>query len=277
MCPWCHSPQSWDVSSPLLFFEGRCTLCGACADICPENVHQIVNGKHHIDRTLCKRCKACIKVCPVSYRGKWNTGALGFAGSSIDVNALFHLLKPQLDLLKGIGGLTISGGEPLLQFEALTNFLKLCVSRGIHTAIETSASLPKKNVEPLVDLVDRWLVGLRPVFLKNIINRSVTGWEQVAGNLEMLSVKHPDRISIRFPVIPGYTNRRECYQKIKEIMEANKISSIEILPYNPYSNHYYKAMGRSYPLDGVTSISKPELDIVRNFFSSHGFDAMIVR
>ena len=108
-CPWCHSPQSWNTTSPLFFFENRCTLCGACVAACPNNVHSITGGKHFLDRGLCDRCGACIESCPVSRADRWNSGALGFPGSELEVQDLFRLLEPQLEMLRDIGGLTLSG------------------------------------------------------------------------------------------------------------------------------------------------------------------------
>ncbi|MGE5339921.1 MAG: glycyl-radical enzyme activating protein [Candidatus Omnitrophota bacterium] len=273
-CPWCHSPQSQETTSPLLFFENRCLFCGACVSSCPHHVHAVENRIHTIDRTACRRCGACVKNCPVSKNAKWNTGALGLAGIDGKPEELFQLLRPQLALLKNIGGLTVSGGEPLLQVEPLADLLTLCKRDGIHTAIETSASLPVQPVESLIPLVDHWLIGLRPI-LNNEATR--TGdWTRVTHNLERLVLSNRCQITIRTPIIPGYTDHIACAQKIAETMKSFALSSIELLPYNRLSNHYYQAMNKPFPLEEHHEIRKPNIESIRNYFADQGFDINII-
>ncbi|MBI9034004.1 MAG: glycyl-radical enzyme activating protein [Bacteroidales bacterium] len=270
-CSWCHSPQSWKIESPLLFFENRCQSCGNCVEVCSNRVHHISDGIHSLDRNNCNQCGACIKSCPVSDVNKWNTGALGFAGKEMDVNELYQLLKPQLDLLKSIGGITISGGDPLLQSIALRELLKLCKQDDIHITVETSASLDKSHIEVLLPYVDHWLIGLRPSFIDK-----ENDWEQVLKNVTFLAVSNSKKITIRTPIIPGYTNTEECHDKIKEVMLANEIQSIEILPFNPFSENYYKAMGILFPLEGVRFTEGNEMNQIKNFFISAGIKATVV-
>lgn len=270
-CPWCHSPHSWETTSPLLFFETRCQKCGKCADSCHNGVHKFFNGTHQINRNLCNKCGVCIENCPSSDINKWSTSALGFAGKMIEVDELYQLLKPQLDLLKHIGGLTVSGGDPLLQSKPLAELLKLCLADGIHTAVETSATLNEKHIKELFPFVNHWLIGLRP-------SRSdkVEDWKQLLKNIELLAKYNPNRITIRTPIIPGYTDAQIAYDMIIEVMHANRINSIEILPYNLYSESYYKAMGLEFLLNETQPLSKDEIIGIKRVFTSAGLNVKIV-
>lgn len=184
---------------------------------------------------------------------------------------LYQLLKPQLDLLKGIGGLTISGGDPLLQSKALAELLQCCSKDSIHTTVETSATLNKKHIEELLPFVDHWLIGLRP----SHIDRA-EDWTQLLTNIELLAEYNPNQITIRTPIIPGYTNTQFTYDTIIGVMQTNEIKSIEILPYNPYSENYYKAMGIKFPLEGIQLPSKEEIIRIKGVFTSAGINAEIV-
>lgn len=270
-CPWCHSPHSWEVSSPLMFFESYCQYCGKCEEICPNAVHKISNNHHYIDRNKCNKCGACIEVCPSSNAAEWSTSALGFSGKEMEVEELYRLLKPQLDLLKCIGGLTVTGGDPLVQSKNLSELLKLCSADDIHIAIETSATLNEKHIEELVPFVNHWLIGLRPSRTDR-----VEDWKQLLKNIKLLAAYNPNQITIRTPIIPEYTNTQIAYDMIIEVMQVNGLKSIEILPYNPYSESYYKALGMEFPLAGTQLPSKEELIRIKNTFSSVGIKARIV-
>lgn len=270
-CAWCHSPHSWEISSPLFFFESRCQQCGKCIDSCPNGVHKISNGIHLLDRNHCTKCGKCIESCPSSDLNRWNASALGFAGTEMEVGELYQLLKPQLELLKDIGGITISGGDPLLQSKALAELLKLCKDGGFHTAVETSATLNKKHFTDLLPYVDRWLIGLRPNHTDKIEDR-----KQLLENIELLAAHNPNQITIRTPIVPRYTNTQATYDMILEVMLSNGIQSIEILPYNPYSENYYKAMSLKFSLGGTQSPNPEEMMQIKSVFTSAGIDARIV-
>ncbi len=270
-CPWCHSPHSWKTESPLLFFENHCLLCGSCVRECPNHVHHIADRIHFLDRTKCTQCRACIESCPVSESTKWNTGALGFAGDEMEVHDLFHLLKPQLDVLKGFGGITVSGGDPLLQSEALAGFLKICSREGVHIAVETSATLDSAYMELIEPYIDHWLIGLRPSSIDKQID-----WEKLLENIGLLSARDSRKITVRTPIIPGFTDAQECHEKIISVMLSNGIKSIEILPYNPYSENYYKAMDLEFPLEGTQPLDDQKINKIKCLFTSAGIDTKIV-
>ncbi len=275
-CPWCHSPHSQDQMPTLLFFESRCVLCGACEAACPHNVHHIKNGNHYIRRSLCQQCGRCALACPTSSSKYSMAGALTLPAFCTEPVNLFLRLHPQLDLLKRIGGLTVCGGEPLLQYQPLRGLLYMCTEQGIHTAVETSGSLPKDHFEALIDVVDCWLFGLRPVPEDSCPPGQVADMKRVKENLQFLCSQDAKKIIIRTPIIPGFTDAPQELSAIAALMHANKLTTIELLPYNPHTDHFYKAMGKKNPLPGVQRPSDTELTGIRNYFTGHGFEARII-
>lgn len=274
-CPWCHSPHSWSCKGELLYFDNRCLKCSACVKSCPAEVHKISDNIHSINRERCIKCRQCINSCPVSTDGKWNESALGFAGTDMKINDLFQLLLPQLLLLKNIGGITISGGEPLMQAKAVRELLILCKEKEINTSIETSFSVGFEKIKPLINLVDHWLIGLRPVEKIENKNLNIGDIDIIEKNIKLL-VSFTDSVIIRFPVIPNYTDNQDCYSRIRQIMKNNNIKNIDIIPYNFLADHYYKAMGTVYPLGDMKDMDKYDINKAEKYFTKHKFNTNII-
>ena len=276
-CPWCHSPHLQEMGSDLLFFEERCSRCGACVAACPHGVHRIDGGRHHVDRSRCRRCGRCVAVCPTVTPGVPLSGALALPVLKAAPEDLFRRLRPQLELLRRIGGLTVCGGEPLVQARALRRLLELCRARGIHVAVETSGAVSRRRFALLVDVVDCWLYGLRPMGEEVCDPLAVGDFDRVRRNLAFLAGRPGTRVIVRTPVVPGTTDGRESLSTIADVMVANGLSELELLPLNPHSSHYYRAMGRPYPLGDVVPPSDTELSQVSAYFGSRGLQARIVQ
>jgi len=275
-CPWCHSPHSWEMDPPLLFFESRCLRCGACQTVCPTGVHSLCSGEHIVNRSLCRRCGLCVEACPTVVSRSSLAGALALPRFSIEPAELFRKIRPQLDLLRRIGGLTICGGEPLLQSKPLRVLLQNCVAEGFHTAVETSGSVPKDNFEQLIDIVDCWLFGLRPVREDSRSAGITADLETVSGNLAFLSSAVRERLIIRTPIVPGFTNNSPCVSAVAELMHRCGLSTIELLPFNAHSSHYYEAAGMKYALDENCKLGERDVSFARDYFADQGFGVTVV-
>lgn len=277
-CPWCHSPHSHDREPHLLFFENRCILCGKCETSCPQNVHVVKDGIHTLYRKNCNRCGLCIRSCPASGSRGTLSGALAIPTLSGEPAEIFKRLLPQLDMVKSIGGLTVSGGEPLLQYRPLRELFSMCKKEGIHTAVETCCSLPRNHLETLVDTVDCWLIGLRPVPPGTCTPKQTGDIDTIRGNLDFLQDRDSHHIIIRTPIIPGFTDSPAELSLVAEIMKNHGLQEIELLPPNPYSELFYKAMDRDAPPvpEGINRLNRDERSRIRDFFVSFGFNVSFV-
>lgn len=261
-CPWCHSPHSWGQTSPLLFFADSCRLCGRCAQACPRSVHQIgADGRHRLDRERCRQCGSCVDACPDS--------ALSLPTVATTVDQLWSHLAPQLRMLRSIGGITFSGGEALLQAEALRELLLLCREAGVHTAVETSGTLPRHHFEAVADLVGCWLFGLRPTPAY-----VPPGTDAILPNLRFLAGRS-GQIIIRMPVVAAMTDGPESLAEIAAAMQACGLTELQLLPCNPETAHYYRASGQLCRVGPAAIPAADRLAATQHYFEERGITATV--
>jgi pyruvate formate lyase activating enzyme len=266
-CPWCHSPHTQDMELALLFFESLCIGCSRCEKNCPAGVHSFSAGIHQIHRERCTGCGLCVEGCPQSIEGASGT-VLKIVPKTSSIKSIYDLMRPQLEYC---GALTISGGEPLLQWGAVKELLALCKAAGVETAIETTLTADERAISELLSLVDLWLVGLRPLEknnpLLNVPDESIT-----TRNLGLLS---KDRVCIRYPIIPGYTDSSESLGTASDLMERAAIRRIEVLPFNQQAGHYYLSLGRQFNIEDLTATNL--VNQAGDFFRSRGLSVLITQ
>lgn len=275
-CPWCHSPHTRSFTPTLLFFSERCRLCGRCQAVCSAGVHRVEANAHLLDRSRCVACGACVRGCPVSAGASHRAGALRLTDERLPADALFRWLAPHLQLLGDLGGLTVSGGEPLAQAEAVAALLRRCRDAGVHTAVETSGIGSASAVESLLELVDCWLFGLRPLPVDHGAAGRVGRPDRVAATLRRL-VEAPGRrrILIRLPLIPGHTDSPPTWARIAETMAGLGLRELQVLPFNPDAGHYHGALGQPFPLEGLTQDPRTVAE-ASAFFAARGLDVAVV-
>ena len=269
-CPWCHSPHSQEPVSALLFFPARCLHCGRCEQICTQQVHHLSAGGHLLSRERCVGCGKCVAACPVSGR-ELLSGALVLPTKVLPVSGLWDLLYPQLDLVRDIGGLTVSGGEALLQSRALRELLSLCKKEGFHTAIETSGAIPGQFVADVATYVDCWLYGLRPTTFY-----TPPFADRIPENLATLC-SFGRQVIIRMPVVAGITDLPDSLANIANMMHANKLQEIQLLPFHAGTPHYYQALGKTCTIDDEAIPSGERLNEIVDFFQQRYLKASIIQ
>lgn len=274
-CPWCHSPHSIPEEPPLMFLENLCRHCQACVKACHEGLHHVDRETHHWNAKRCVLCGKCIEACPASHKSLIkSTGPLQHREHRMEPEALFRQIYPHLELWKDIGGITVSGGEPLLQYTQVAELLRFCKNAGFDTAVETSASVPWAHLLKVDTSTDHWLFGMRPTrpgipAVQNI--------DRVIDNLTRLSQRSKHKIIIRTPIVPGYTDGANELSWIARQMTRLGLHRIELLPFNTYSHHYYRAIGKAFTLESLIPPSEQQMNAYIQLFTRAGYQVTIVR
>lgn len=235
-CDWCHSPHSQPGCAPLLLNPNVCIQCRRCEHSCPSRAHSFQDGKHIINRKLCKQCGTCIEECPSSISSVKGS-ALHLPTVEVTVCSLFEQSEPYLKLNPKCNGITLSGGEALLQLEAAKELLQYCKEHGYNTAVETSGLLSLETYRQVIPLVDTWLFGTRIITGKNNVR-----YDQHIDQVLDALIAGKANIIPRIPLVPSFYDREDIMQSIAGLLTKHSITTICFNQWNKdYDTHYIQS------------------------------------
>ena len=247
-CQWCSTPESQSSRLELGIAQERCDGCRACIPICPEGALSLKGGSLICADDLCTGCFKCVDRCP--------TRALkGFGSRMTAAQAVEEISKDEIFFFHSGGGVTLSGGECLVQADFTAAVLRLCRERGISTAVETSLYAPWKNIEKIIPYVNDFYVDLKHPDRDAHQQYVGADNELILENLEKLcSSQTPFQIKIRIPLIPGVNDSdAELAGSVSIAQKCSKLSEIELLPYHRLGMGTYALLGRPYLLADIAT------------------------
>lgn len=267
-CQWCSTPDSQRLERLLLHMETLCAQCGSCVAACPENALQISEDRVIIDRERCNLCGRCRDVCL--------NNALRVSGVKMSLDEVYDIVERSRSFwLRMPGGLTISGGEVLFQFDFAKALLKKCHEAGINTNIETSCFAPTEKIRELLPYLDHVCCDVK--HMDNEAHKRLTGVSnrQILENIRMIS-REKDLI-LRYPVIPTCNDSEENIQATADFVKTlgDRFNRVDLLPYHELGTVTYRRLGLEYALEGVPSMDKEELKLVRDKMLAKGVRAVL--
>lgn len=232
-CAWCHNPETLSTQPEVLYYRSKCVGCGACAAVCPS--HTIVEGKMVYDRSQCHDGGKCAQVC--------FSGALETCGYEADVQSvLFEVMQDEAYYAQSGGGVTLSGGEVLLQPEFAGELLRALRARGVHTAIESNLNVDFSTLEKLLPDIDLVMCDLK-IWDEELHRRwTGAGNARIKENIEKLG-KTGKPMIVRTPVIPGVNdNEQEIGAIAAFAAQQPNLLYYELLNFNPLGQSKYLAL-----------------------------------
>ncbi|MFO8102321.1 MAG: glycyl-radical enzyme activating protein [Dehalococcoidia bacterium] len=272
-CLWCSNPESQKPGPEVGFIMARCVglaECGApCVSACPvEAIRLNDDGKPVIDRERCDACGQCAAVCPQE--------AMKVVGQEMSVEEVMaEVEKDRPFYRRSGGGLTLGGGEPLAQPRFALALLEAAESEYIHTAIETTGYARWEQFEAVLQHTDLLQMDLKHMDPEK--HRELTGQsnELILENLsKVLSVKEPEDVVIRIPVVPGSNDSDENIEESSRFVAGLGFTRIELIPYHKMGSSKYPQYGRVYPLDGLEPPSTEEMQHLKGVVESFGLQEM---
>ncbi len=237
-CQWCHNPESVEPCLELMTRDSRCIMLGECVQSCPVGAITLDRQEgRKIDREKCTLCFDCVAACP--------TGAIEKVGVYMTVDEVIaEIEKDELFYRKSGGGVTISGGEPLLQWRFVRNLLRACRERHLHTALDTSGYARWPALEGVLEYVDLVLYDIK--HMDPQLHKQGTGVDNSLILKNLRRIPPEMRVWLRLPLIAGYNDSYEDVRKVVELALEVKAEKISALLYHEWATSKYGSLGREY-------------------------------
>jgi pyruvate formate lyase activating enzyme len=262
-CRWCHNPETISGRKQIQYLPGSCKNCGSCVRACKRGAHQIEEGRHTLRWDMCAENFDCAGACLY--------GALSVIGREISVEALCEqLIRDQAFYECSGGGVTLSGGEPLLQSAFCAAVLQRLKELNIHTALDTAGNVPWVNFEAVLPWVDLVLFDIK--IIDPGLHREMTGGNNqlILENFERLCGENA-AIVVRTPIIGGINDgETETDGRTGVILKAGNVQKTELLPYHSYGAGKYAALGMSEKIPSFKPPSPEEMQAIASRMRDRG-------
>ena len=258
-CAWCHNPEGLRSEPQLRYREADCIACGLCERACPNGLHHLSNGLHTVDFGGCDLCGKCADACP--------SHALDLCGQILTPHETLELIRADRAFYGADGGVTFSGGEPLMQYRYVADCMKLLADEGIGCCVDTSLYAPREALDALIPLAKLFLCDVKAV--SDDLHKRATGVSNhlILENLRYLAQIHFP-VWIRIPVVSEYNGTAEEMDKIAAFVATlSNVKRITLMPYHKFGSAKYTTLGYTAPVEELHAPSESDMSAFRELFA----------
>jgi pyruvate formate lyase activating enzyme len=270
-CFWCHNPETLRRDPQLQLFPDRCIGCGECFERCPQGAHVMTEDGRRFLREQCEACGTCVETCYAQ--------ALLLVGECKTVDEVVEEVMRDLPFYETSGGgVTLSGGEPLLQLEFAIAILEKCREAGLHTAVETAANWPWERLAALLSVTD--LVMMDVKLMDNARHKACTGVPntRILENARRLGVEAPSggkplALIVRTPIVPDVNDNPEDVLAIAEFAATlPNLLYYELLPFHPMASGKYDSLDMDYRARDLKTPAKEQIEALAEVAKQAGIE-----
>ncbi len=268
-CLWCANPESQQTRRQLAHNDALCDQCGRCLTACSKQAIELTATGIRVNRDLCDNCGACVKVC--------GPRALRMIGDDKTVDEVVEeVLRDRLYYRSSQGGVTCSGGEPLMQAPFVAALFERCQDEGLHTTLDTTGHGSARALTAVLGHTDLVLFDLK--VMDDALHRQTTGItnRQILRNARLVS-DSPAQMIVRVPLIPGVSDTDENVTAIARfVRELRPGIVVNVLPYHRFGMNKYAMLDRAYPMNDAQPPTHARVAQIVESFEAHGLACEIV-
>ncbi|QDY32893.1 choline TMA-lyase-activating enzyme [Clostridium sporogenes] len=275
-CKWCANPEGLEKKYRVMLKSNLCVNCGACVSACPVGIHTISNKtlKHEVNRDIdCIGCGKCKEACLKS--------AISIVGEEKTISELLKIVEEDRTFYEmSGGGVTLGGGEVLMQPEAATSLLMACKQEGINTAIETCGYTKLETILKVAEFVDLFLFDIKNINSDRHYELTGVRNERILENLQEL-LKKKYNVKIRMPLLKGINDSQDEIEKTMEFLlpykDYKNFKGIDLLPYHKMGVNKYNQLGMEYPIKDDPSLKNKDLDRIESWIKKYDLPVKVIR
>ncbi|MBU0712618.1 glycyl-radical enzyme activating protein [bacterium] len=263
-CFWCSNPEGISRKPVPMYYHSRCISCNNCINECPEGAIKREEGELFINRKICLTCenKSCVSVC--------YTDGLKLSGYEITTEKLLNIIQRDRQFWGSEGGITLSGGEPLMQIDFAEEILRRSYESYIHTAIETCGNIPFTNLQRVIPYLDWIFFDLKHFDSEKHKEGTNADNLLIIENAKQLAKEFNGRIIFRLPLIPQFNDSMENINSIISFLKEVGRNEINILPLHHLGREKYKIINREYTGLNYLIPSIEKMQKVKQIFTEAG-------
>ncbi len=267
-CRWCANPENLEGRPSVGFISRLCRGCGVCAGICGRGAI-LPGAERRIDRSRCDRCGRCTETC--------DTGALVLYGRRMEAEEVFReVRKDKMFYRSSGGGITASGGEPLLWPDFLRELFSLCRGEDIRTCIETCADVPWADAERVLPFLDLVYCDLKLMDRDRHAAQTGRGNERILENARRFAASGVET-RFRKPLIPGVNDDPGDIRATAEFLKELGLPRLELMPYHRAGKSKYEALDLSYATGELPPLTGAEADRIKDAYLALDIDCTVSR
>jgi pyruvate formate lyase activating enzyme len=268
-CFWCSNPEGISKKPLPLHFNSKCISCFDCIKECRKNAITNDENGYIINREICYDCKEqkCVSAC--------YTDALKLSGYEITVSKLIKIIQRDRQFWGSGGGMTLTGGEPLLQIDFAREILKHCHESYIHTAVETCGNIPKKNFDEVMPYLDWIFFDLKHMNSKTHLKGTKSGNKAILENAKYVAGGFEGRLIFRLPLIPMFNDSIENIHAVISFIKDTGRNEINVLPLHHLGREKYPIINRTYSGLDHPVPTKSELNKIKKIFTDENIKCYI--
>ncbi len=276
-CLWCANPESQKMIPELLYHKQKCCACFRCKQFCPhdaisayESEEDLENfGFVRFDRKKCDKCEnhECVRACVQS--------ALTVSGKYMTIDEIYEKVSRDVKMYSKEGGVTLSGGDPLMQPVFVAALLKKFQENGINTALESDLLVPQKSLEMVMPYVDHFLTDMKLYDEQRHIEATGKSNKIILENLRLLGKTYPEKVLLRVPIIPTFTDSEENIRNIIAFCLENNLPRINILPYHKLGSGKFSQVGKIYEMPDLPIPAKEFMQGIAAYIEAYGIKCKV--
>jgi pyruvate formate lyase activating enzyme len=270
-CRWCANPECLYKKPEIGFLRSLCQQCGKCQEVCPNDAIRSGEDVYRIERSRCDSCGKCVERC--------DYGALVRYGDLMTVDEVWDAVRRDKMFYDASGGgVTVSGGEPLLHARFVKELFQLCHNERIGTCVETSGFVDADAFLEVIPVTELFLLDLK--HMDSVAHKKYTGQfnDQILKNARVI-IEKGVKVLFRQPLIPGVNDTMTNIEATAAFLKTlgKKALSLELMPYHRMGQDKYKALNMEYRMEKTHIMGYDELEAIKKAYMDLGIDCSISR